>query len=77
MGEWTLELADGKARVERGTAGGAKVTASIRALAALFTGFLDPIDLARAGLLIGLDQAAARFLREAFAAPRPWTAEHY
>jgi predicted acetyltransferase len=76
-GDWTLELADGKARVEPAPRGGAKVTASPRALGALFTGFLDPLDLARAGLLNGLDQASLGFLREALAGQVPWTAEHY
>jgi hypothetical protein len=53
------------------------VTASPRALGALFTGFSDPIDLARAGLLSGVDLATAAFLRGAFATPPPSTPEHY
>jgi predicted acetyltransferase len=76
-GEWTLELADGKAQVERALPGTATLAASPRALATLFTGYLDPFELVRAGLLTGADQATIGFLREAFASPPPWTREHY
>lgn len=76
-GEWSLELAEGKAQVEPAAAGSARFTASARALAGLFGGFLDPVDLARAGLLTGLDPDTVAFLREAFASPTPWTSEHY
>jgi len=76
-GEWTLEVDGGKARVDRAPAGSTTLTAGVRALAALFTGFLDPLDLAGAGHLTGLDRPTAAFLREAFACPIPWTAEHY
>jgi predicted acetyltransferase len=77
QGEWTLELADGKATVERAPAGSATATLNIRALASLFSGFLDPAALAAAGLIRDTDAATIAQLRTFFASPMPWTAEHY
>jgi len=80
-GTWRLELAGGAARVERspGGEGGEQsaALATVRGLAPLFTGFTDPADLVRAGLLALPRPADLEFLRAAFASPRPWTAEVY
>jgi predicted acetyltransferase len=76
-GGWRLELAGGRARVERAPAPAGAATADIRGLASLFTGFAGPDDLLRAGLLAGFDPGAVDLLRAAFASPRPWTAEFY
>jgi predicted acetyltransferase len=75
-GSWRLELAGGEARVEPAPAAGS-ATADVRGLASLFTGFVGPEDLVRAGLLRGFDPDALDLLRAAFASPRPWTAEFY
>jgi hypothetical protein len=53
------------------------VLASVRGLAALFTGFAGPDELARAGLLHGMDAGDLALLRAAFAGPAPFTAELY
>jgi predicted acetyltransferase len=75
-GAWTLEVEHGQGRLERrGAAGG--TTASIRGLAALFTGFATADELARVGLLDGVDSAGLALLGRAFASPRPFTAEPY
>jgi predicted acetyltransferase len=74
-GGWRLALDGGKAEVTRVGAAPAG-RAGPRGLAALFSGFADPGLLAAAGLLGGFDQAELGLLRAAFAAPRPWTAEH-
>jgi predicted acetyltransferase len=74
-GAWLLEVDGGQGQVER--APEAAASAHVRGLAALFTGYQDPADLAAAGLLGGLDEAALGFLRDAFTTRRPWTAEHY
>jgi predicted acetyltransferase len=74
-GSWELEIADGKGRVT--PAADAPVTASVRALGPLFTGFLGPEELVRAGLLTGAGAPDLAFLRAAFTTHRPWSAEHY
>jgi predicted acetyltransferase len=75
-GSWRLALDAGKAEVTRVAAAPAG-RAEPRGLAALFTGFADPGLLAAAGLLGGFGEGELGLLRAAFAAPRPWTAEHY
>lgn len=61
------------------TAGGSATpaTATIRRLAALFTGFAGPDELAGTGLLGGMDPAGMEVPRTAFAGPTPFTAEPY
>jgi predicted acetyltransferase len=84
-GTWALELSDGHGTLARaseaaartGRGGSGPVVASVRGLAALFTGFAAPDELARTGLLDGLDQADLGVLRAAFAGPEPFTAETY
>lgn len=64
-GSWVLTVADGEATLEPGRAGRATVSASD--LAALFTGHLDPLRLARAGRLGHPDATELGVLRAAFA----------
>ncbi len=64
-GCWVLSVADGKAAVERGGDGRVAVAASD--LAALFTGHLDPLRLARAGRLGHPTPGDLGLLRAAFA----------
>jgi predicted acetyltransferase len=75
-GAWRLELAGDQGKVEP-SSGTPAAVADIRGLASLFTGFVGPDDLVRAGLLSGLDPDGVDLLRAAFASPRPWTAEFY
>jgi predicted acetyltransferase len=84
-GTWALELSGGHgklarvsdARVREGRGGSAPAEASVQGLAALFTGFAAPDELARTGLLSGLDASDLADLRTAFAGPKPFTAELY
>ena len=48
-----------------------------RGLAALFTGYQDPDDLARGGLLADGSARELGLLRAAFCSRRAWVAEHY
>ncbi|MFL6203168.1 MAG: sterol carrier protein domain-containing protein, partial [Thermoanaerobaculia bacterium] len=48
-----------------------------RGLGALFTGYLDPDDLVRGGLLADGSPRELNLLRAAFCTKRPWVAEHY
>jgi predicted acetyltransferase len=74
-GNWLLEVADGRARVQPISA--ATMRLEPRGLAALFTGFLEPDDLVRAGLLTDAQPRELSFLRAAFSTRRPWVSEHY
>ncbi len=76
-GIWTLEVEGGEGRMERAGDQAAAVRAGPRGLAALFTGFTGPDELAGARLLDGLAVADLEFLRAAFASPKPFTAELY
>jgi predicted acetyltransferase len=64
-GRWVLTVADGAATVERGGDGRAEVSATD--LAAVFTGHLDPLRLARAGRLGSATAGDVGLLRAAFA----------
>lgn len=48
-GRYRLQVADGRGRVERGGSGSVRL--DVRALAALYSGFVAPTELARAGAL--------------------------
>jgi predicted acetyltransferase len=89
-GTWALEISGGHGKLVRlsgdGNDGGdgsdgsgpsGPVAASVRGLAALFTGFAAPEELASAGLLLGADAGDLLVLRAAFAGPPPFTAELY
>lgn len=64
-GPWVLSVADGEARVEPG--GDGHVEIAVADLAAVFTGHLDPLRLARAGRLGQPAPAEIDLLRAAFA----------
>lgn len=64
-GHWVLSLADGEAHLEPGGDGHIEVT--ITDLAAVFSGHLDPLRLARAGRLGDPTAAEIGLLRAAFA----------
>ncbi|MEZ4472825.1 MAG: GNAT family N-acetyltransferase [bacterium] len=68
-GPWTLVVAGGQGRLERG--GQPAVTVTIEGLAALYTGFQDATTLAVRGLLTG-DRADRDRLDRAFSGPVPW-----
>ncbi len=73
-GRWVLQVADGRARVERGGRG--SLRADIRGLAPLYTGLFDPPTLARLGWITG-DAAALAVATRLFAGPEPWMSEMY
>lgn len=64
-GAWQLTVADGAAVLERG--GASRVTVAAKDLAAVFSGHLDPLRLARAGRLGHPTAAEIGVLRAAFA----------
>lgn len=72
-GHVSLEVAAGRGRVSRAAAD-PRVALDIRALAALFSGYLPAEELARAGLAAGSDEALAA-ATAVFAGPAPWLAE--
>jgi len=74
-GRWTLHLADGTARLERG--GDGAVRLGIGALAALFSGWATTATLARAGALEGGRDDDRRALDRAFAGPLPWMLDEF
>lgn len=73
-GRFRLEVERGIARVTRG--GGGSVKLSERGLAALYTGFQAPAELARGGLLAA-DDAALSTLHDLFAGPAPVMADYF
>jgi len=78
-GTWLLEVADGHGTVQPVSDSGSRATMRLepRALGALFTGYLDPDDLARGGLLADGSPRELGLLRAALCTRRPWVAEHY
>jgi predicted acetyltransferase len=74
-GRFALAVAGGRGTVERGGAGrGGAVRLGIRALAALFTGYLGAEQLARAGMASG-DADALAAATAVFAGAPPWLPE--
>jgi predicted acetyltransferase len=67
-GRYRLEVSRGRGRVSCSGEGSVRLT--VRGLAPLYTGFLPPEDLARAGLLEA-GEAELAVLRELFAGPPP------
>ncbi|WP_328294205.1 GNAT family N-acetyltransferase [Kineococcus sp. NBC_00420] len=65
---WTLDVADGSARVAAGAAAGPRVRLDLADLASVYAGHLDPLSAHHAGLLEG-DEAAVESLRTLFAGP--------
>ncbi|HEU5059529.1 MAG TPA: GNAT family N-acetyltransferase [Kofleriaceae bacterium] len=73
-GRFSLEVSGGRGRVTRGGAGERSVALGVRALAALFSGYLPAEELARAGMAAGAGDALAA-ATAVFAGPAPWLAE--
>ncbi len=74
QGHWRVEVADGAASVERldvGSGGWSGPSLDVQTLSCLFTGFIAPLDLARAGRLPGADQRVLDAVTAAFAGPAP------
>jgi predicted acetyltransferase len=67
-GRWSLEVADGRANIRRGGRGSLRL--GVRGLAALYTGYLDPFALRRAGLADGDERMLGR-ARSLFSGPAP------
>ena len=78
-GTWLLEVAEGRGMVQPISATATRTTMRIepRGLGCLFTGYLDPDDLVRGGLLADGSPRELNLLRAAFCTRRPWVAEHY
>ena len=74
-GRWTLHVADGAARLERG--GDGAVRLGIGAFSALFSGWATTASLARAGLLEGGTADDRRALDRPFAGPLPWMLDEF
>jgi len=71
-----LRVADGRGRVERGGTGA--LTLDIRGLAALYTGYRSPANLAAAGLLNNsADQSALAAAESIFTPTDPWMADRF
>ena len=73
-GHLSLAVSGGRGRATRGAASDRSISLDVRALAALFTGYLPAEELARAGLAAGSDDALAA-ATAVFAGPAPWLAE--
>jgi len=74
-GRWTLHVAKGTGRLERG--GDGAVRLGIGAFASLFSGWATTAWLARAGFLEGGTADDRRALDRAFAGPLPWMLDEF
>ncbi|HEY3245525.1 MAG TPA: GNAT family N-acetyltransferase [Phycisphaerae bacterium] len=73
-GRFVLEVADGQGHVRSGGRG--ELQMDVRGLAALYSGFLAPRDLAAAGYAAGSEDAYAT-AEAIFAGPAPWMRDHF
>jgi predicted acetyltransferase len=73
-GAWSLQLAEGRMRAERGGSGGPGITAT--GLASLYSGFHTPAQLRASGQLTG-DTAHDAALQAMFAGPLPWMPDFF
>jgi predicted acetyltransferase len=73
-GPWTLQVAQGRMRVERGGPGGPGIT--VGGLASLYSGFHTPAQLRESGQLTG-DTAHDAALQAMFAGPLPWMPDFF
>ncbi len=71
-GRFVIEVADGHARVRRGGKGSIRI--DVRGLAAIYTGYLSPLDLRATGYVDAGDREL-RCLAPVFAGPAPWMPE--
>jgi predicted acetyltransferase len=74
-GPWRVTAADGSVSVEPAT-GEPDVTVDVRVLAAMYTGFLSPYELARVGWLKP-DDRAVPFLASLFTGPAPFMLDFF
>lgn len=74
-GQWTLRIENGRGHVTQGGHGALKLT--VRALAALYTGFMSAHDLAALGWLRTSDTNALSLAAGAFAGPPPWMGDGF
>lgn len=73
-GRFTLTITDGRAEARAGGAG--RVRLDVRGLAALYSGYLTPLELLGTGYIAGPDDDLAT-LGLAFAGPAPWMPDHF
>lgn len=73
-GNFRLTVAEGRGRVERGGTG--RIKLGIRELAALYSGFMAPAELAAVGEISG-PLADLELAGAVFAGPRPWLADMF
>jgi predicted acetyltransferase len=73
-GRWMLNVADSAGHVRKGGDGDLRIDA--RGLAALYSGFMAPVELQAIGLLDGPADALAR-ATAVFAGPRPWVGDMF
>jgi predicted acetyltransferase len=73
-GRFVLELTDGRGQVRPGGQG--RIRLHVRELAALYSGYMAPVELGRAGTLDG-PEADLAFATLAFSGPRPWTPDMF
>jgi predicted acetyltransferase len=73
-GRWTLHVAEGRAELTRGGTGAVQI--DVRALAALYTSWLDARTLGTMGALVATDAEQAA-LAAAFAGASPWTSDFF
>jgi predicted acetyltransferase len=75
-GTWRIQASGGEVSAGRidGAAPGARM--GIRGLSALFTGYVSPGELVRAGLAAG-DEAALSLLGKLFSGPAPWSMDFF
>jgi len=75
QGTWVLDVRDGKGELARGGSG--RVELDVTALAALYTGWSSPWDLARSGHLASAQSEDLKALAAAFAGPRPQLVDYF
>jgi predicted acetyltransferase len=73
-GRWTLHVSEGRGQIARGGRGATRI--DVRALAALYTSWLSPHDLAASGGLEGPDEDLTK-LATAFSGPSPWMPDFF
>lgn len=71
-GRWTLSVRDGKGTLEPATGTGEAVRMDVGQLAALYTGWASPAQLARRGLLTAATDVDITALTRIFQGAQPW-----